>query len=293
MKETSHIKCVEHYLGFETEFLMPEGLLSEKIQMIQTKNTRRTNKTIEERIRRYWDEKRQGSMFDGDRARYEGFCYNETNRQLKIFYSHEKYRTYLYASDSNLPRPYQAELLSINGVVLTKDDLIPIGLRTAETNQQGVWHIIPAGYIDTELVVSNMIKSGESKQGIWNSEAPQTATERELHEELTLPKKAVDISRMKVIGIVFNYKRDYDTTVCVVVPVDCNSDEIALKGDEHEKLRFLKTTVKSLKEELMQLSGEPNTSSGHLRGDIALTIAHLHGHSEYVKTLENVYRESS
>jgi hypothetical protein len=48
-----------------------------------------------------------------------------------------------------------------------------------------------------------------------------------------------------------------------------------------------------LKEELIELSRDQNTSSGHLRGDIALTIAHLYGYSEYARTLEAVSRQIS
>ena len=115
--------------------------------MIQTKNTRKTNEAIEQRIMIHWKTDRQNHVFDGDRARFEGFQYNEKSQDLKILYSHEKYRTYFYTAETALQRPYQAELLSINGVIITKDNLVPIGLRTVETNQKGIWHIVPAGYM--------------------------------------------------------------------------------------------------------------------------------------------------
>jgi hypothetical protein len=127
---------------------------------------------------------------------------------------------------------------------------------------------------------------------LWSSETPYTATERELHEELVIPKECVNVNKMRLIGIVFNYSRDYDTTICVVVPVDCNSNEIGLNGEEHESLRFLKTSSDSMKEELIQLLKDQDTSSGHLRGDLALTIAHLYGYSEYVKTIASASKET-
>jgi len=290
----TYYKHLERFLGFETKAIFPQGLSSEKVQMVQTKNTRKTDIMIEKGIRTYWKKNSQHNMFDGDRARYEGICYDEKRHELGIFYSHEKYKTYFYTANMNLSRSYQAELLSINGVVITKDNLIPIGLRTAQTNHMGIWHIVPAGYIDIERAVDDAArKERPTLPEVWSSETPYAATERELQEELAIPKECVDASKMKLIGVVFNYNRDYDTTVCVAVPVDCHSSEIALRGEEHQTMRFLKTSLNDLKEELIQLSKDRSTSSGHLRGDIALTIAHLYGCSQYVKTLESVAKEAS
>ena len=262
--------------------------------MIQTRNTRKTDKVVEDEIRTYWRENQRPRMFDGDRARFEGFHYDEKSHELKIFYSHEKYRSYFCLGDKNLPRSRQALLLSINGVLVTRDNLIPVGFRGAETNQEGIWHIVPAGYIDISPVIGKAVRKGMSGfPETWLSETPYTATERELHEELSLPKESVNVSRMRLLGIVFNSNRDFDTTICVVVPVDCHSSEITLKGDEHVTMRFLKTSLNDLKEELIRQSRDLSTSSGHLRGDIALTIAHLYGQSEYMKTIESVSREIS
>lgn len=287
------IKHLEHAVGFETEILLPEGLPAEKVTMIQTKNTRKTDTNLERKIGNSWQQNKQLNMFDGNRARYEGVCFDGIKRDLKIFYSHEKYRTYFYTADADLPRPYQAELLSINGVVITRDSSIPLGLRTRETNQNGIWHVVPAGYIDIESPNCAAEEDISALKNVWRSETPYAATERELHEELSIPRECVDVSRMRVVGILFNYNRNYDTTICVMVPVNCHSSEIALKGEEHESIRFLKTSLDDLKEELIQLSKDPSTSSGHLRGDIALTIAHLYGYPEFVKTLENIHKETS
>lgn len=185
-------------------------------------------------------------------------------------------------------------MLSINGIVITKDNLIPIGLRRGETNQGRIWHIVPAGYIDVRPVVCKTTKVGAEhpSQG-WCSETPYAATERELHEELAVPKESLITDKMKLIGIVFNYRKNYDATISVIVPAECDSSEMTLRGEEHEIMRFLKASLGDLKEELIKLSRDQNTSSGHLRGDIALTIAHLYGFSEYARALEVVSRQIS
>lgn len=292
---TQKYKHAEHALGFETEFLCPEGLSPDKIQMLQTKNTRKTNQIIQERIMEYWQERRQNNMFDGDRARFEGVQYEDRSRQLRIFYSHEKYRTYFFTGNTTLPKPYQAQLFSINGVVITKDNAIPIGLRKPETTNQGrLWHVIPAGYIDVNPTLDEPTRT--STPGLpecWYSETPHATTERELHEELTVPEGAFNVSKMRLVGIVYNYHVNYDTTASMVGPIECDSSEIGLRGDEHERIRFVKASLKNLKEESIQLAQEPSTNSGHLRGDIALTIAHLYGFSEYIKTLKTVSMEIS
>ena len=139
---------------------------------------------------------------------------------------------------------------------------------------------------DVERIVDDVTRAERSSLSqIWKSETPHAATIRELHEELAVPKECVNVDKMRLIGIIFNYNRSYDTTVCVMIPVDCHSTEIALRGEEHETLRFLRTSLNDLREELIQLSRDPSISSGHLRGDIALTIAYLYGYSQSVKAL--------
>ncbi len=289
MERTHNVKQTEHALGFEMKFLLPEGLPSENVQMIQTKNSRRTTEIIEERIRRYWWKKKQPNMFDGDRPRFEGIHYKKRSRELKIFCSHEKYRTHFYTGNTILPRSHQAQPFTINGIVIAKDNVIPIGLRKAER----IWEIVPAGYVDMKPVVSKTTRIEAGLLNHWYIETPHIAAARELHEELAIPEGDFSASKMRLVGIVFNYSRYYDTTASIMIPVECDSSEIELRGDEHERLRFVKTSLNYLKEELVELSQDQNTSSGHLRGDIALTIAHLHGYSEYIKTLKNVFVEIS
>jgi hypothetical protein len=143
-------------------------------------------------------------------------------------------------------------------------------------------------------VVGKTTKVGAERQSEgWCSETPYAATERELHGELAVPKESLITDKMKLIGIVFNYSRNYDTTISVIVPAKCNSSKMTLKGEGHEIVRFLKASLADLKEELIRLSRDQNNSSGHLRGDIALTIAHLYGYSEYIRTLEAVSRQIS
>ena len=290
----NNVKHFEHALGFEVEFLSLTGLSPDRVHMVQTKNTRRTDETLEQNIGLYWEKNKRNYVFDGDRARYERICYDEKVDRLEICFSHEKYRTYFYTADAALRKPYQAQLLSINGVVVTRDNLIPIGFRTAKTNQKGIWHIVPAGYIDVKPIdneVTSTKKSGLPE--LWSSETPYIAAERELHEELLVPEGCYSTSKMRLIGIVFNYSREYDTTICIVIPVDCASGEIGLRGDEHESLRFLKTSLNDMRGELIQLSRNQSTNSGHLRGDIALTIAYLYGYSEYVKAIASASRGAS
>lgn len=290
----NNVKHFEHALGFEVKFLSLTGLSPDRVHMVQTKNTRRTNETLERNIKLCWEKNKQNHVFDGDRARFEGTCYDEKADRLELCFSHEKYRTYFYTRDKTLQKPYQAQLLSINGVVVTRDNLIPIGFRTARTNQEGIWHIVPAGYIDVKPIDNEVVSTKRSGlPELWSSETPYTAAERELHEELFIPAGCHSTSKMRLIGIVFNYCREYDTTICIVVPVDCASGEIRLRGDEHESLRFLKTSLNDMKRELIQLSRNQSISSGHLRGDIALTIAHLYGYSEYVKAIASASREAS
>ena len=292
-RKMNYEKHAEHALGFEIDFIFPEGLPPGKVDMIQTENSRKTDKVIEHKIKHHWEKNKQPRMFNGDRARYEGKRYDEKSCKLNIFYSHERYMTYFYTADKGLPRSYQADLLSINGVVITKDNLIPVGLRGVETNQAKIWHIVPAGYIDVNLVDAKAKVGMPTLSEAWHSETPYVATERELHEELSLPMESVDTNRMRVVGIIFNYHTNFDTTISVIVPVDCDSSEIALKGSEHETLRFLKVSLSDLKEQLIELSLDLSRNSGHLRGDIALTIAYLYGYSEYCKTLKSVQKEIS
>lgn len=295
MKKPKNTKRIEHSLGFEIELLLPEGLPSKKVHMTQTRNTRTTSEIIEERIRSYWEKNRKDRMFDGDRARYEGFHYNEKTRELEIFYSYEKYRTYFFTGNSTLPKSYQAQLFSINGIVITKDNTMPIGLRRAEaTNQGRIWHVIPAGYTDVKPAAdttAGMEAPIPSKR--WYCESPHVAAARELYEELAIREEAFSASKMRLVGIVYNYGRNYDTTASIIIPVECDSSKLRLRGDEHERMRFVRATLHDLKQELIQLSLDPSTSSGHLRGDIALTIAHLYGYSKYIKTLESVFVETS
>ena len=282
MERLNGAEDMEHTLGFEIECMFPEGLPSERVRMIQTKNTRKTNRIIEEGIARCWQEKRQVGMFDGDRARFEGIRYRKKSNKLNIFFSHEKYKTYFYTGNTTLPKSHQAQPFSMNGIVIARDNVIPVGLRKAETTNQGrIWHVVPAGYVDLKPT------SHRGKAEQWYCETPHAAAERELHEELAIPKGGLDRSKMRLTGIVFNYDRYYDTTASIVIPVECDSSEIKLRGDEHERIRFVRASLNDLKEELIQLSQDPIASSGHLRGDILLTIAYLYGYSECIKTLRS------
>jgi len=168
-------------------------------------------------------------------------------------------------------------------------------LRKTETTNQGrIWHVIPAGYIDVNSTFDEPTKtSGQGFPECWYSETPHAATERELHEELRVPEGVFDARKMRLVGIVYNYREGFDTTASIIGPIECNSAEIGLRGDEHERIRFVKASLRNLKEELIQLAKEPNINSGHLRGDIALTIAYLYGSSEYIKTLKSVSNEVS
>jgi hypothetical protein len=282
-------KELEGFLGFGTEFFFLGGLPKERIRMEYRKNSRVTSTAIEEKIGRHWRDNRPPGAFDGDRARFEGAHYDKGLGELTIFFSHEKYRTYSFLEGFNLPRTYQARLFSVNGVVITKDNKIPIGLRKAESTNQGrMWHIVPAGFVDMSLPDQGQMSEEKENLQKWHCELPHVAALRELSEELSMPSEQIDTSKMSLVGIVYNSMRNFDCAATIIIPSGCDSSEIDLRGEEHENLRFIDTTYDGLRQELLKMSRYPNTGSGHLRGDIALVIGHLYGHSKYIATLESI-----
>jgi len=299
----------EQILGFQMEGLFPTGVPSEKVRMVKTENTRKTNLELDKKIKKYWENFKSEGSFDGDRARFEGFIYNTERGSLQINYSEEKYSTHFFMRNTIYPKPYQAQLFSINGIVLSSDMKIPIGVRNPKTTDQGkIYHIVPAGFTDVFKIVkpekTPVTKEAEEVyettlrkfmdeiyiQGNIFSESPHKAAARELDEELEINEKST-IKNMKVIGIIYNSRKNFDTTTSVLIPLDVDSSEINLKGDEHTELEFLDTSKHALEEKLTEFSLEPESNSGHLRGDIAALIAHLYGEQAYINSVDKVAEE--
>jgi len=206
-----------------------------------------------------------------------------------------------------LPKSYQANLFTINGIPFPRDEKIPILWRDPKTTDQGrIRHIAPAGFIDVYSIKDKLVPESVEKATIRNllrelsfpgsnyMENLFDTTGRELGGELYFPKGAFIPETMKVLGIVYNHKKNFDYMASVLIPLDCESTEIKVKGNEHEDhIDWVNSNLESLKSTLFELAFAPETNSGHLRGDVALLIGHLYGMKEYKKTLEECVLEIS
>ena len=222
---------------------------------------------------------------------------------LHIYWSDDVYSNHSVLREIRLPKPYQANLFTINGIPITLDNKIPIAVRNPSMTDQGrIKHITPAGFIDV-LEVNGVLEAEGVKETVIRklfdelrysptlSESPHEATYRELSEELSFPREAFNPQKMRLIGIVYNWLKNFDYTAAVTIPLDCMSNEISLAGAEHEELEWVDTDLFTLKRLLFDLAFAPETNSGHLRGDIGMLIAHLHGGNAYKIALENACLE--
>jgi hypothetical protein len=304
----------ERLLGFETEYRFFEGgLPASAITFSKTKNTRKTEPYINQFIQAEWNkvvEKAKatgGKAFDAPRARYEGSMFDHQNQHLTVLWSEDRYSTHGAIRGTILPREYQANLFTINGIPLPKDGVVPILLRNPNATDQGrIEHIAPAGFINLkgskgpivpegidEAVTRLLFNELHIPDGPYYLESPHEATKRELNEEIEYPVAAYVPEDMSVIGIAYNYRKNFDYEAAVVIPLNCDSSEIKPKGKEHEKdaLRWVSTSRESLKNTLFELSFAPDNNSGHLRADVALLIGHLYGAREYENALNEVVLE--
>lgn len=296
-------KYQEILLGYETDLICLKGIQADKVHMKKVLNTRKINTYLENLIEKKWDEttKSNPNAWDAPRARFEGSYFDNDAETLHILWSDERYKTHAIIRNVRLPqplpKPYQANLFTINGIPLTRDKKIPIVTRNPKHTDQGkIRHIAPAGFIDVKDV-DNVLKAENVSEatirklsdefGLQNSyaESPHVATGRELKEEL---EYNLDPEDMKMLGIVYNSFKNFDYTASVLIPLKTESEKIKLKGEEHENLEWLGTSFEELKSFLFELSIAPDTNSGHLRGDIALTIGYLYGEKAYKETLEEV-----
>lgn len=270
----------EHFLGYETDIICPKGITADQIIVQEVHNRRKTSPALESLIQGKWDEilKKHPNAFNGKRARYEGSFF--VQGYLVLQWSHEQYKTHAGINDTGLPRPYQANILGINGIPLTEDNKIPIVTRNPKTTNQGrIRHIVPAGMVD-------IIMGSRQKPCI---ETLHAATEREFREELNScadGTAAFNPENMKLLGIVYNSFKNFDYVGAILVPLKTSSGNITLKGDEHEQMEWVSAELKELKELLLELSSAPETNSGHLRGNIALLIGHLYGKDAYTETID-------
>lgn len=325
-------------LGFQSEQIyIPDGLRNHQVQMIKVPNTRPTPKYIEEKIRNYWpgfiedrakelrdaglnieienangrpnaiyeimpDGEKIPLMFDGDRARFEGAEFDSESQRARIFWSEEKYSAHDALRHTNLPKPYQAQLFTINGTLICNyqgDEVVVIGERdTSRTDQGAIPLFVPAGFVDTLYLGTAIGVEGFDEAtmrklldelhipGMRYSEDPFRATERESGEELNaFPVRKEDL---KLLSIIYNSFKNHDTTAIVAIHSGLDYEDIQLKGKEHTGKFPISLKYGSLVDFLYELSQNFETNSGHLRGGIASLIGHKHGMEAYKQALEDV-----
>jgi len=300
----------ENLLGFETDLIFFEGIPASNVVYHKVPNTRRETPYIRRLIESRWQEivKRNPWAYDSPRARYEGATFDNDTRTLQIFWSEERYSTHAVMRETIFPRSYQANLFTINGILLTRDGYIPIAVRNPRRTDQGrILHITPAGFIDLKKVGTRFVPERVDEAtlrklldelnfiGVHIMESPYDATLREMKEELKRKKPEGEIpfdpNKMSIIAIIYNSRKNFDYTAAVLIPVNLSHEEITLRGEEHEELKWVRTSLDSLKTTLFELAIAPETNSGHLRGDIACLIGYLYGVEEYKKTLEEIVME--
>lgn len=307
--QTPFYRHNERVLGYETDMIFPMGIPAQNIQYIKVPSTRKTTPYINQVIKNRWNEitTKYPQAFDAPRARFEGSIYDQSTNLLKILWSDATYSMHAALRETILPKSYQANLFTINGIPFPKDEKIPILWRNPKKTDQGrIRHIAPAGFIDVYDIRDKLIPETVEKATIRYLLKELTfpgsnymkgvfdTTERELHEELVTPKHAFNLENMRILGIVYNYSKNFDYTASVLLPLNCESTEIKVKGDEHEGgIDWINTNLESLKSILFELALAPETNSGHLRGDVALMISHLHGQEKYEEVLEECVLEIS
>lgn len=281
-------KHPEMALGFEFELFLPEGISSTDTQMVVVPNSRPKIEPLERMIKSFWARNRKPHQFDGNIPRFDEAIYD--GKILKIFVSPEKYKSHFFLRTTILPKEYQAQAYSICGILETKDNKLVTGIRNPKATDQGrIELIVPAGFINmNELPHTATIRklrdelylpSGPHK---FISESPFSSAKRELKEEL----KDVSTNDMKILGIIYNSRKNFDTTTAMFMQTRIPSSEIKTRGKEHDELCFTRIAKKSLAEKFAGLCQNPETNSGHLRGCIAALFAHKYGVSAYDSLIE-------
>lgn len=270
-------RTAEHFLGFETDFFSQDGLPEENVQMIFTSNSRPTSQALGKSILEYWKHRKCAGQFDGNRVRFEGLRYNRKDKCLTVSYSYEKYRTYFFFTRNKFAKTYHPRLLGAYLIIITKDGMVPIGLRTQGENLTEWWSIAPAGYVDIKRISNN---------NQWQSETFWSTAVRELEEELAVPEK-LDRPKIKLIGVFSSFATNWDADATMIARVGYDSKEIDIRGSEHKAIRFLEASEASLKKEF-QILAEKHESMGYLSANIALLLGHLYGLDDYRLTMEEI-----
>jgi len=286
-------------LGFKFDALIPEGLSRENVQLVKTNNSRRARESpdMEERILDYFVKTAGANSFNSPRARFEGV--SQVGQDLLIMYSEDWYATHFFTRNTVLPRERKGDPLSINGLLLTRDNGLPYGLRNPQTTDQGkTYHIVPAGFTDISPITEGPMETALRKmldeigfRGTYVTENPHRATEREFNEELLLKgrSRGIETDSMRVIAVIYNSRKNFDTTMATTIPTSAYASQINLNGDEHTQLEFVDVAQSSLTNLLFDLSLAPDTNSGHFRGDIAALIAHRFGLGAMTDSLNEVH----
>ena len=318
-------------LGFQIPVLSPNGIPMDKIYSQKVPNSRSTSPEIEKSIRLNWQKhignrvkdlqhlnarvgdyngwsaafiegKDEPLEFNGDRLRVEGF--NLVGGGLEIYLSDDSFAAHAYLRGKNLDKKFQANLYTINGLVVTSDNYLITGMRgitTAQPNRT----VIPAGFVDakrlplsTDLEVAKNLKDGalvhllrelEFRGKLFPENMGHAAT-REFGEELkmkywaesrlspdeVIKRGLIKTEKMKLLGMVYNSFKNKDYDCCIIMPVEARSGQIELpeESGEHFAIDFIPINQERLLQELIETSKIKDRTSGHLRGDIALLIAH-------------------
>lgn len=287
----NYIHSAETAFGFQYELLIPDGVPAGNTQLVPVKNSRPKIDSLESKIMRYWEKNKKPGQFESNRPRFEGAIYDGENLMIRV--SPDKYSAHFFLRTTNLPKELQVQAYSINGIVITKDNKFVTGIRNPKTTDQGIIeHIIPAGFINSNEMLTNetirilnkelYIPLQPESSVLKLTESPFTSTARELDEELegVIPKE------MRILAIIYNSRKNFDTTTSVLIPTNIDSSEIMLKGKEHDEIRFTDITQKSLEDKFYDLCKNPDSNSGHLRGSLAAFYTHRYGLPSHDKLIE-------
>ncbi len=298
--QTPSYRDSEQRLGYLTDMTFINdgfGLPLDKVVMARLPNSRKIDPDIEARIAAQWkaELEKNPNAYDAPRARFEGSMFDTNTGRLMVNWSLEKYSTHNSVRNFNVGKAYQANLWTINAILLPGDRRLPIGLRNSETTDQGrIKHLTPVGFVD--MVKTPVYgKDGTVESETFDVEDLTKAVTRRLYDEWGIPEGAFDPSKMRLMGIVYNSHKNFDYDAAILVPLGCYSEQLKSKQlrsanpkGKYDAVEFVDMSRSSLSSLLYEFALSPDKSSGHMRGDIALTIGALHGGEQaYLEALEN------
>lgn len=328
-------------LGFELEVLAfgnvqagspYKGFDSAHIYTVMTENGRATEDWIEDGIKNRWREgirnraadfqnraeirtDKDGweelyvdgtrNMFNGDRLRIEGISSAPGNNGITFYLSPEKFATHDYVKTLRLPKQYQANLHTINGIVITSDGYTISGIRTNLVDQSGEEHILPLGFIDpvpipkpgqtdnpTDVALARFFRDF-TLPGDYVPELPENTAQRRFQRDLAIEGDYSQIFKAppRLIGVVYNSLRNKDMTASIVMETNIPSEAFAVGQDRKAyELILTPTDQDSLAVKIAELARRPERSSGHLRGDLALLSGYLYGADGFRDTMSQAAR---